>query len=433
MADLSKHIANGAGTAITAESLYKKYKLYSNIRGRVKDALWPWGEPAGREFFALNDVSFKVNKGETLGVIGQNGSGKSTLLKIITGVLSPTLGRVAVEGRISALLELGAGFHPDFTGLENIYLNGTLMGISKDEMKQRVPQIIDFAGIGDYLYQPVKKYSSGMFVRLAFATSINVDPDILIVDEALSVGDMFFQMKCYKKFEDFRKAGKTILFVTHDLGTVVKYCDRAVVLDRGQMLGEGSPGKMVDLYKQALSRSNPSKIDGKNRLPGSQVKNRWQDHFTQNPDLSPYGTGGASIDDYGMFDHLDHPNSVLQKNESFAIRMKIKFQERIERPIFAFTIKDRKGTEICGTNTWVEKTDFEVGEKGVTIVVSFHQAMTLQGGQYLLSLGCTGFDAKGELVVYQRLYDVIEFDVVSSKDSVGFFDMNSQIVIEQTV
>ena len=194
-----------------------------------------------------------MKKGETVGIIGTNGSGKSTILKIITGVLTPSAGTVEVNGKISALLELGAGFNQDYTGIENIYMNGTMMGYSKKEMDEKLQDILDFAEIGDFVYQPVKTYSSGMFVRLAFALAINVEPEILIVDEALSVGDVFFQSKCYRRMEEIRKSGTTIVMVTHDMGSIIKYCDKVIVLNKGDFVAEGSAGKMVDLYKKILA------------------------------------------------------------------------------------------------------------------------------------------------------------------------------------
>ena len=203
----------------------------------------------------MNDVSFQVGQGETVGIIGTNGSGKSTILKIITGVLNPTDGEVKVNGRISALLELGAGFNMEYTGIENIYLNGTMIGFTKEEIDEKLQDILDFADIGDFVNQPVKTYSSGMFVRLAFAVAINIEPEILIVDEALSVGDVFFQTKCYHKFEEFKKMGKTILFVSHDLGSIGKYCDRVVLLNKGVKLAEGKPKDMIDLYKRVMAES----------------------------------------------------------------------------------------------------------------------------------------------------------------------------------
>ena len=219
--------------AISINHLSKVYKLYDKPVDRLKESLGLTKQKKYREHYALRDVSFQVKRGETVGIIGTNGSGKSTILKIITGVLNPTQGEVQVNGRISALLELGAGFNMEYSGLENVYLNGTMIGFTREEIDKKLDDILAFADIGDFIHQPVKTYSSGMFVRLAFAVAINIEPEILIVDEALSVGDVFFQAKCYKKFEDFKKMGKTILFVSHDLGSISKYCDRVVLLDKG--------------------------------------------------------------------------------------------------------------------------------------------------------------------------------------------------------
>ena len=224
-------------TVIKVKDVVKMYKLYDRPMDHLKEALLPGKKKRYKEHYALNGVSFDVKKGETVGIIGTNGSGKSTMLKIITGVLNPSGGEVEIEGRISALLELGAGFNSEYTGIENVYLNGTMTGFTKEEIDARLQDILEFADIGDFVYQPVKTYSSGMLVRLAFAVAINIDPEILIVDEALSVGDVFFQAKCFKKFEDFKKEGKTILFVSHDLSSVQKYCDRVVLLNKGNKLG----------------------------------------------------------------------------------------------------------------------------------------------------------------------------------------------------
>ena len=238
-------------TVIEIKNITKIYNLYNNPSDRLKEALFS-RKSRHTEFAALNDVSFDVRKGEILGIIGKNGSGKSTILKIITNVLTPTSGECIVKGKIAALLELGAGFNMEYTGIENIYLNGQMIGFSKEEMDKKLQDIIDFADIGEHIYQPVKTYSSGMFARLAFSVAISVDPDILIVDEALSVGDVFFQNKCYRRFEEFRDKGKTILFVTHDMGSVIRYCNRCVLLNAGKKVGEGKPQEMVDLYKRIM-------------------------------------------------------------------------------------------------------------------------------------------------------------------------------------
>ena len=242
-----------SANAITVKDVTKVYRLYDKPIDRLKESLSLTHKSYHKDFYALNGLSFNVEKGQTVGIIGTNGSGKSTILKIITGVLTPTTGQVDVEGKISALLELGAGFNMDYTGIENIYMNGTMMGYSRKEMDEKLQDILDFADIGDFVYQPVKTYSSGMFVRLAFALNINVEPEILIVDEALSVGDVFFQAKCYRKMEEIKKRGTTILMVTHDMGSIIKYCDKVVLLNKGEFIAEGEPGHMVDLYKKILA------------------------------------------------------------------------------------------------------------------------------------------------------------------------------------
>ena len=238
--------------AIDVKNIKKVYKLYDKPSLRMKEAFSLTGKKYHKEFHALRDISFQVKKGEMLGIIGKNGAGKSTLLKIITGVLTPSSGTVEINGKVSALLELGAGFNPEYTGIENIYLNGSMIGFTKEEMNKKLDDIIQFADIGDFINQPVKSYSSGMFARLAFAVSINVEPDILIVDEALSVGDVFFQAKCYKKLNDLKNSGKTILFVTHDMGSVIKYCNRAILINDGVIEAEGKPSEIVDIYKKVL-------------------------------------------------------------------------------------------------------------------------------------------------------------------------------------
>ena len=238
--------------AISVKGVEKIYKLYDRSSDRVREALGFTKKPKHKKHYALNGIDMDIYQGECVGIIGTNGSGKSTILKIITGVLSPSEGQVLVNGRISALLELGAGFNMEYNGIENIYLNGMMIGFSEKEIDEKLQDILDFADIGEYVYQPVKTYSSGMFVRLAFAVAINIEPEILIVDEALSVGDVFFQAKCYHKFEEFKEMGKTIVFVSHDLSSISKYCDRVVLLNKGVKLGEGSPKEMIDTYKRVL-------------------------------------------------------------------------------------------------------------------------------------------------------------------------------------
>ncbi|MBR3008095.1 MAG: ABC transporter ATP-binding protein, partial [Stomatobaculum sp.] len=416
--------------AISVREVTKVYRLYDKPIDRLKESLSLTKKKLHKDFFALDKLSFEVKKGETVGIIGTNGSGKSTILKIITGVLTPTTGTVEVDGNISALLELGAGFNSDYTGMENIYMNGTMMGFSREQMDEKIPDILEFADIGDFVYQPVKTYSSGMFVRLAFALAINVEPEILIVDEALSVGDVFFQSKCYARMEQMMKNGTTILMVSHDMGSIIKYCDKVVLLNRGKFVAEGDAGEMVDLYKKILANqmddlasalSERSGADGAagddagagSSLSGSagtgttgdpggpqggsggdddagKENGRAEGYFgmplmkrkmTLNPDVQEYGDRRAEFLDLGTLDGNGNVMNLLLKGEMFTIREIIRFHAPLAMPIFTYTIRDKKGTDLSGTNTMFEGCDVRPVKAGDTYEVRFTQKMTLQGGE----------------------------------------------------
>ena len=430
--------------AIRVEDVSKVYRLYNRPSERLFDALGLAGKGRFKEHRALDHVTFDVKKGETVGIIGTNGSGKSTILKIITGVLSPTSGEVEIDGRISALLELGAGFNMEYTGIENVYLNGMMMGFSREEMDARLDDILKFADIGEFVNQPCKTYSSGMFVRLAFAVAINIDPEILIVDEALSVGDVFFQAKCYHKFEEFKKMGKTIVFVSHDLSSISKYCDRVYLLNQGNILGEGSPKAMIDTYKgvlvgqydgpesvgeetasllddEDLQRAAAQKADEK----GTDASQASMEAKGQNPNALEYGTKQAQIEEFYITDDRGVPTNAILKGSMFTIHMRVRFMDHIPAPIFAFSVKNVIGVEITGTNTMIEKAFLDSVEPGEVKNVTFTQKMNLQGGEYLLSLGVTGYN-QDTFEVYHRLYDALNITVVSDKNTVGYYDMDSE-------
>ncbi|EKN62796.1 ABC transporter ATP-binding protein [Schinkia azotoformans] len=418
------------GIAIKVENLSKQYQIYDNPIDRLKQTISRGRRKYYREFEALKDINFDILKGETIGIIGRNGSGKSTLLQIIAGTLMPTSGEINVYGRVAALLELGSGFNPEFTGRENVYLNGSILGLSKTEMDKRFDEIARFADIGSFMDQPVKTYSSGMYVRLAFAVSINVDADILIIDEALAVGDVFFQAKCYKKFEEYKQQGKTILLVSHDLSSIIKYCDRAILLHEGRLNEIGRPREVVDNYKKLLVNlhEHTDAIEVSDTSSEEHIGNRWNTFYQWNPEHLDYGSKLATITDFGVFDESNELTSNVERNHFCSIKFKVKFNEAISSPIFAITFKDLKGTEIAGTNTLIEDIytgDYEIGNE---VEVIFTQKMNLQGGNYLLSLGCTGFSGE-ELVVYHRLYDIINIQVFSSKLSVGYVDLETKINI----
>lgn len=428
---------------ISVQHLSKMYKLYDKPMDRIKEALSKNKIQRYKEHYALRDVNFNVKRGETVGIIGTNGSGKSTILKIITGVLTPTEGTINVQGRISALLELGAGFNSEFTGIQNIYLNGAMLGYSKEEMDAKMDEIIGFADIGEFINQPVKSYSSGMFVRLAFAVAINIDPEILIVDEALSVGDVFFQAKCFRKFEEFKKNNKTILFVSHDLGSINKYCDRVILLNKGRIVQEGSPKEIIDIYKKILVNQyddeETTDVDNDKKTNIEEKSNNtvevkkpestdstWKSQFSVNPSLVEYGDKKAEIIDFCILDSNNIITNSVEKGKEFTIKLKIRFNSNVTEPIFAYTIKDRMGTELTGTNTLYENVKVGSKKAGDEVTVCFKQIMNLNSGEYLVSLGCTSYEGL-DFVVYHRLYDACSIMSISDKGVVGFFDMDSKI------
>lgn len=421
---------------IEVKNVTKIYNLYNKPSDRVKELFFP-KKVVRKEFSALNNVSFEVKKGEIFGIIGKNGSGKSTILKIITDVLTPTSGEAVINGKIAALLELGAGFNMEYTGIENIYLNGQMIGFSKEEMDEKLDAIIEFADIGDHIYQPVKTYSSGMFARLAFSVAISVDPDILIVDEALSVGDIFFQNKCYRRFEEFRNKGKTILFVTHDMGSVIKYCNRCILLNAGEKIGEGSAQEMVDLYKKVMvgqwGAEQGKRIKEKTRDTKKTKENAkaglWKDKLLVNPDIEVYGDGRAEIVDFGIFSLNGDIGNNVYKGDFYEVKMKVKINADNLSPIFAFKLRDIKGTELTGTNTLLENIDTTNIKAGDIVEISFRQKQYLQPGQYLVSLGCTGYEGD-DFVVFCRNYNCCVLGVVAEKGTVGVFDSESIVKVD---
>ena len=311
----------------------------------------------------------------------KNGAGKSTLLKMVTGVVTPTAGKIDIKGKISSLLELGTAFNPELTGIENIYQNGQVMGLTNEQIEERKQEIIDFADIGEHLYQPVKTYSSGMFARLAFACAINVDPDILIVDEVLSVGDMSFQLKCFKKFEQFKKNGKTILFVTHSITDVLKNCTRTIIIDSGKKIFDGGVKEGVEKYKKMIvglddKKSKEKTLSDSNILEktsnyGKSDGDTWKSHFDENQNIIEYGNGKAKVIDYEMFEENEDFASIIENDKPIILKSKIEFKEEIKEPIFTMTIKDFKGLEMCGTNTLIEKIATGTYHKGDIVEVSF--------------------------------------------------------------
>lgn len=417
--------------AIEVKNVSKVYKLYNKPFDRVKEALGITGRKQYVEHHALSDININIKKGECVGIIGTNGAGKSTLLKIITGVLSPSQGEIKVNGRISALLELGAGFNMEYSGIENIYLNGRMNGFTRAEVDSRLEDILAFADIGDFVHQPVKTYSSGMFVRLAFAVAINIEPEILIIDEALSVGDIFFQAKCFRKIEEFKNSGKTILFVSHSMGSIQKYCDRAVLLNKGKQIIDTTPKTAIDLFNKmtVMEEKGGQSEEDVQREPGTTGDSEcWKQQMNINPKAVEYGSEEAFIVDYCICNENGEITNTVHKGEEFTVRMKVHFNREIQEPIFAFTIKDIKGTELTGSNTLLGDKMLAAVYAGEDVVITFRQKMSLRCNDYLLALGCTGYK-DGKFTIYHRLYDVCYIMVLSEKDTVGLFDLYSDIKV----
>lgn len=423
---------------IEIKNLTKSYKMYTSKKARLLEVIFPKYHNHA-DFKALDNLNLEVKKGEVLGILGRNGAGKSTLLKLITGVATPSNGKLEIKGKISSLLELGTAFNMELTGEENIYGHGQVMGLTKKEIEAKKQEIIDFADIGDHLYQPVKTYSSGMFARLAFACAINVDPDILIVDEVLSVGDMAFQLKCFKKFEEFKEKGKTILFVTHNVSDILKNCTRTIILQKGKKTFDGDVKEGVELYKKIITgndvKTAESKEEEEKKLKRENKeeidKKSWKVHFNQNPNLIEYGNMAAEVIDYGIFNEEGNYLSTVDNEKEIILKSKIKFNKEIDNPIFTMTIKNFNGIEIAGTNSMIEKIYPGKFKKGDIVVAEFKQKLPIAPGQYTLSFSCTHINAKGELEVLNRKYEALLTEIISSKDCVGIVKLDSKIKIEK--
>lgn len=432
-------------SAISVRNLSKKYRRFATTADTLKELLHPFGKKYHDEFWALKGVSFEVKKGETIGLIGRNGSGKSTLLQVLCGILQPTSGTVRVSGRVAALLELGAGFSPDFSGRENVYMNGALMGLSRQEMDDRFSLIAEFAEIGDFMEQPVKTYSSGMYVRLAFAVAINVDPDILIVDEALSVGDIKFQAKCFRKLEEFQNAGKTMIIVTHSMEQIVRHCTRAVLVDGGYVLAEGEPLTVSNIYMDLLFGKEPALKIGARKAEATvavdsdatsrdAVENflvsgddRFSGRKSYNKNEYRWGDRTAEIIDYLVVSGAEADPLRCKTDEPLSIYLKTRFHREVKDPIIGLFIKTVDGIMVSSQNSR-DSGEAVVGVKGKgdVVVYRFSFAPRLVGGEYLISVGVAE-DVAGEIIPLDRRYDSIHLSFVSRGSSGGLVDLDMKI------
>ncbi|MDD2923810.1 ABC transporter ATP-binding protein [Rhodoferax sp.] len=432
-------------TAIRIQGLSKRFEIYPTPRDRLKQFVLPplqklAGQPQRRyflDFWALKDVAFDVKRGETVGIIGRNGSGKSTLLQIICGTLSPTSGMVHTRGRVAALLELGSGFNPEFTGRENVYLNATVLGLSQTEIDARFDAIAAFADIGQFIEQPVKTYSSGMMVRLAFAVAINVDPEILIVDEALSVGDELFQRKCFSRIESIRASGATILFVSHSGGTIVELCDRAVLLDAGELLCMGAPKQIVGRYQKLLYappeqretiRQVVRRLDA--AVPAVAVespavpKSELAQHESFDPSLIPsstitYESRGALIQDPAVLTLAGERVNNLIRGKTYRYVYQVQFSQSASNVRFGMMIKATSGLELGGgTSANTVRTSINAITAGTSYAVEFRFVCALNPGTFFLNAGVVG-EINGEETYLHRILDVALFRVLHDSEILG--------------
>ena len=411
-----------ANKVIEIKKLNKEYKMFESKKDKMLETVF-FKKDKHKTFNALENIDLEVNEGEVLGILGKNGAGKSTLLKIITGVVTATSGEVNVKGKISSLLELGAAFNLDLTGIENIYQHGQVMGLTNEEIKAREKDIIDFADIGDHLYQPVKTYSSGMFARLAFACAINVDPDILIVDEVLSVGDIAFQLKCFKRFEEFKKKGKTIIFVSHNISDIIANCTRTIILENGKKIFDGSTKDAVNLYKKKMVKTEEKKEKtAKNNEKQKKNKDKlYKDMIELNPELERYGNRKIEIIDFCLFNEENKISNIIDNNEEVTVYIKLRSDIDAENVMVTFSIKDFNGIEYCGISEYIDFKGGQVAE------ISYKQKIPLKPERYTLSLGCGKIQKNGEVEIFDRMYDCILFQITSDEGLLGLFKLNSKI------
>lgn len=421
-------------TAISVAGLGKVFRTYARPIDRILQAIYRPRKIRYREFRALDGVSFQVRSGEVLGILGRNGSGKSTLLQILAGTLPPTSGAFEVQGRVAALLELGTGFNPDFDGIDNARLNAGILGLSAEEVEAKLPEIVAFADIGDFVYQPVKTYSSGMYVRLAFAVAACVDPDLLIVDEALAVGDVQFQSKCFRRFEELVARGKTIILVTHSTEQVVRHCSRALLLEKGRLIADGEPRAVANQYL-AMMLGAPRRRGGGGSLTHAQdgadtdarVSERLENRIGYCGAEHRWGEGGARIVDI-MLAYADEPDAHMVQFDSGDLALivaRVAFDRACENPVVGFFIKTPDGVTVYGNSTrnliggdWIGLAE------GQEVVVRFKCELNLGPGAYLLSLGISE-DRMGEIIPLDRRYDVLQFEVFSYSGSVGLADLRT--------
>ncbi|HWB98805.1 MAG TPA: ABC transporter ATP-binding protein [Bryobacteraceae bacterium] len=395
---------------VLVQNVSKLYRLYQRPSDRLRELL-PFGSRQWHtDFWALRDISFHLEKGETLGLVGPNGCGKSTLLQIVCGILQPSSGRVVTRGRIAALLELGAGFNPDFTGRENVFLNGEIMGLSRAQIERALPSIEAFAEIGDFMGRPVKEYSSGMYVRLAFSTAIHVDPEILIVDEALAVGDAVFANRCVRKFEELRERKITVLFVSHDLGLVKQLSNRAILLLNGRMVAEGAPRDVINQYIGLVLERQSAGEKAEHRKTIESASHR-------------HGDGTSEILSVRILDHRGNPAESVRSGDPVTVRVRTRFYQPKVQPMVGILIRTRIGMDVYGTNTHIEQVSLGSLQPGDELEVDFQFECWLTPQQYTLTVATQNADGSS----HDWLDDVLAFEVIDSRQAAGVANLRAKV------
>lgn len=415
---------------LAVRNLAKKYRMYSRPSDRLKEMIRRGRRLYHREFWALRDITFEVERGATLGVIGPNGSGKSTLLQLIAGTLQPTAGIVEVGGRIAALLELGSGFNPEHTGRENVYLAASILGIPREEMRERFSPIERFAEIGEFIDQPVKTYSSGMYVRLAFATAINVEPDVLLIDEALAVGDAIFANRCIRRIKQLQEQGVTIVFVSHDIAAVKMLCQRAVLLNQGQMVADGDPNAVVNKYQEIIMARERAyeQEDGALDLPPMPV-DLSEEEISQLTYSHRHGDGAAEVFKIQLLNEYRQPIQIVHSGQRVTVRLLVGFYRPHLDPVVGIMIRNRVGLDIYGTNTELEKIKFGPCAPGEVIEVTYSLDCWLTPGEYTLTVATHTVEG----VSHDWLDDVLAFRVIDSRYTGGLANLHANVVVQKRV
>lgn len=429
--------------AITLKDLSKSYQIYSKPSHRLWQMLLRNRKKLYHEFQALKPLNLTIKKGEALGVVGRNGSGKSTLLQLICKTLTPSTGECDVKGRVSALLELGAGFNPEFTGKENVFLNAAILGLNQQEIQEKYDSIVSFSGIGDKVNEPVKTYSSGMYVRLAFAVAVATDPDILVIDEALSVGDELFQRKCFARIKQMQEQGTTLLFVSHGAGTIIEICDRAILLDQGEMLLDDDPKRIISNYHKLLfapeeKRQEVREAIQKNKTVSQadkQTNTEASDTF--NPDLVPestvvHATRGARITEMHITTKRNKPINMLERRKTYQVRFTVAFDDPAHAVRFSFRLRSQTGVLLTGHNSVELDNKYDYIEAGKSYTAIFTFACNLLPGNYYVQIGCSGI-VDGERVPLHRITDALVFKVIPEPGllDIGMVDLLPKVEIKK--